>query len=168
VKSRAGRVLAVVVAIVALVLLLALRPLSTSRALAIWTLLLAALALLEVAHAARTETKPGRFETALRRKPARPQEPVLLKRARRQLELGIGSAEYAHRRLLPVLRAAAAAKLASRHGVELVRQPERARELLGDETWSLLRPDRPAPADRHARGIPRASVATAIERVEAL
>jgi hypothetical protein len=86
----------------------------------------------------------------------------------RELELGIAGAGHAHHRLLPLLRAAAAARLASRHGIELERRPEAARELLGEEAWELLRPDRPEPVDRFAPGIPRARVAGLIEKVESL
>ena len=47
--------------------------------------------------------------------------------------------------LRPIVREIAAARLA-RHGVSLDRQPERARALLGAQTWELVRPDREAPA----------------------
>jgi hypothetical protein len=86
----------------------------------------------------------------------------------RELELGIADSTHAHRRLLPLLRAAAEARLASRHGIDLDRRPEAAEALLGEDAWELLRPDRPEPTDRHGPGIPRASVAAAIERVESL
>lgn len=160
--------LSVAAAIVALVLLLALRPLSTSRALAGWILLVAALALLETARSARTHRRSSRFEAALRRKPAPPARPAELDRVQRQLELGVGSADFAHRRLLPLLRTAAAARLSAQHGVDLARRPARAAELLGDEAWEILRPDRPAPEDRHAPGVPLRRIAAAIDRIEAL
>jgi hypothetical protein len=86
----------------------------------------------------------------------------------RELELGIANAGSAYHRLLPQLRAAAAARLASRHGVELDRRPDAARALLGEEAWEWLRPDRPEPADRFGRGVPRERVAALIERVESL
>jgi hypothetical protein len=86
----------------------------------------------------------------------------------RELELGIADATHAHRRLLPLLRAAATARLASHYGVELDRRPEAAEERLGEDVWELLRPDRLEPADRHGPGVPRERVAAAIERVESL
>ncbi|HKI93484.1 MAG TPA: hypothetical protein VJ986_14375, partial [Gaiellaceae bacterium] len=86
----------------------------------------------------------------------------------RELELGAASAMHAHRRLLPLLREAAASRIGSRHGFELDRRPDAARRLLGDEVWELLRPDRPEPADRHGPGVPRRSITTVIERVESL
>lgn len=153
----------------ALVILLALRPLSTSRALAIWVVMVAALALLLlVEHSREGRGTRSRFEAALRRPPAATSQPVELLRVERELELGIAGAGNAHRRLLPLLREAAAARLASRHGVELERRPDAARALLGDEVWELLRPDRPEPADRFGPGVPRERVAAVIERIEAL
>jgi hypothetical protein len=86
----------------------------------------------------------------------------------REIVLGSADADHAHRRLLPLLRAAASARLAARHGIELERRPELARSLLGEDVWELLRPDRPEPDDRHGPGIPRERIAAVIERVEAL
>jgi hypothetical protein len=160
----------VFVATAALVLLLALRPLSTSRALAIWVILVAALVLLLLVRKSRerTDSGCGHFEAALRREPAQATGTVELLRTERDLELGIAGAGHAHHRLLPILRDVAAARLASRHGVELDRRPDAARALLGDEAWELLRPDRPEPTDRFAPGVPRARVAAVIDRVESL
>ena len=164
-------ILPVAVVTVTLVVLLALRPLSTSKAFAIWTLLVAALALaVLVRHSRRRRGRQeaSRFESALSKQPAAPSPPVELMRMERELVLGTANATHAHLRLLPLLRAAAAARLASHHGIELDQRREAAQALLGEETWELLRPDRPAPADRHAPGVPRASVVAVIERLESL
>jgi hypothetical protein len=169
---RLARELAVPVALaaVSLAALLAVRPLSTSRALAIWIVLLAALTLLTlVRHARRGRPRRrSRFEAALHPRPPKSPQPVELMRIERELELGIADGTYAHRRFLPLLRAAAGARLESRHGIELERRPDAARALLGEDAWELLRPDRPEPADRHGPGLPRESVAALIERVESL
>jgi hypothetical protein len=159
----------VFVATVALIVLLAVRPLSTSRALGIWVVIVAALALLLlVRHSRGGERHVARFEAALRGRTPTPSEPVELLRMERELELGIANASSAYHRLLPLLRAAAEARLASRHGVELDRRPDAARALLGEEAWEWLRPDRPEPVDRFGRGVPRERVAALIERVESL
>jgi hypothetical protein len=157
-------------AIVALVVLLEIHPLSATRALAIWVVLVAALALLLlVRHSgAGPRRRASRFDAALRGQTAKATAPAELLRVERELELGIANAGSAHHRLLPRLRTAAASRLASRHGVELERRPEAARALLGDEAWEFLRPDRPEPFDRFARGVPRETVAALIERVESL
>jgi hypothetical protein len=160
-----------VLATVALLVLLAVRPLSTSRALAIWTLLVAAIALaVLVRHTrgGRRTQHASRFESALARQPEKASQPVELLRMERELVLGTANATHAHLRLLPLLRAAAAARLASHHGIELEQRHEGARALVGDDAWELLRPDRPTPTDRHAPGVPREQVVALIERLESL
>ncbi|HET7353805.1 MAG TPA: hypothetical protein VFJ11_07145 [Gaiellaceae bacterium] len=157
------------VATVSLTVLLALRPLSTSRALGIWIVIVTALALLLLVRRSRaTAPHVSRFDAALQGWTTAASEPVELLRMERELELGIASAGSAHHRLLPLLRAAAAARLASRHGIDLDRRPDAARALLGEEAWEWVRPDRPEPADRFGRGVPRESVTAVIERVESL
>jgi hypothetical protein len=159
----------VLAAAAALVILLAIRPLSTSRALAIWVVLVTGIALLFlVRHIRESREARPRFEAALRRPPTARAEPVELLRVQRDLELGIAGAAHAHQRLLPMLREAAAARLGARHGIELERRPEAAQALLGDDLWELLRPDRPEPTDRFAPGVRRDRIAAAIERVELL
>jgi hypothetical protein len=163
--------LPIAAATVALAVLLAVRPLSTSRALAIWTLIVAALALaVLVRHArgGRRAQHASRFESALAGQPAKASQPVELLRMERELVLGTANATHAHLRLLPLLRAAAAARLASHHGIELEQRRQAAQALLGDDAWDILRPDRPTPADRHAPGVPRASVVAVIDRLESL
>ena len=155
----------------ALVVLLALRPLSTSRALAIWIVLAAAVALVALVRGIRDgdgAPRDRRFEAALRARKQPAPEPAELLRMERELSLGIGSAEYAWRRLLPHLRAVASALLGSRHGLELERRPEAARTILGDDVWELLRPDRPEPVDRHGPGVPRQRLEATIARLESL
>jgi hypothetical protein len=157
-----------VLAAVVLVGLLALRPLSTSRALAIWVVVVAAIALVLVVRHSRGTQHASRFEAALRGREEASEQPVELLRMERELELGIADATHAHRRLLPLLRAAAEARLSSRYGVELDRRPESAEALLGEDVWELLRPDRPEPADRHGPGVPRERVTAVIARLESL
>jgi hypothetical protein len=159
----------VLAAAVALAVLLALRPVSTSRALAIWIVLVTAMALLLlVRHSRGGVARRSRFEAALRARPAKAPEPVELLRMERELELGIAGAGNAHYRLLPLLRSAATARLATRHGIEVERRPDAAQAVLGDDVWDLLRPDRPEPADRFDAGVPRDRIIAVIERVESL
>lgn len=152
-------------------ILLGVRPLSTGRLLSIYVLALAAVALAALTRLAQTVEERRRasaFDAALRRRDERPMRPPELVRTERELTLGIANAGHLQRRLLPLLRDAAAARLAQKHGVELERRPEAARELLGDETWELLRPDRPDPVDRNAPGISFARVRALVDRLEAL
>ena len=168
----AGRLAwASVMASVVLVVLLALPKLSTSRALAIWVVVVAAFLLVVLVRHSRAHGGPKparRFEAALRERKNASLPPEELVRMERELVLGSADAVYAHRRFLPLLRSAASARLATRHGIELDRRPDAARELLGEDAWELLRPDRPEPADRHGPGVPRARVAALIERIESL
>src|SRR5204863_7912748 len=139
--------------------------------LAIWAVLVAAIALIVLVRHSHESTTPQharRFEAALRDRPVTTPQPVELMRVERDLELGIAGAAHAHHRLLPLLRAAAIARLATHHGIELDRRPDAARAVLGEEAWDLLRPDRPEPDDRFAPGVPRERVAALIELVESL
>jgi len=160
-----------VVATAVLGVLVGLDTLSVERALAIWAVVLTGLVLAGLVRDIRSGDGPSRarrFEAAVRRQPAPSAPPVELVRMERELELGIANAAYAHRGLLPLLRAAATARIGSRHGFDLEHRPDAARRLLGDDVWELLRPDRPQPADRHGPGVPRHLVAAAIERLESL
>ena len=168
----AGRVSrTALVAIVALVALLWAPHLPTPRALAIWVVLVTGLVLVQLIRHSRERGGPptaSRFEEALRGGKARALQPEELLRMDRELVLGSADADHAHRRLLPLLRTAAAARIAARHGFELGRRPEQVRALLGEDVWELLRPDRPPPEDRHGPGVPRRHIVAVIERVESL
>ena len=159
------------VAVLALVVLLSLPEIPTSRALGIWAVIATAIVLLVLnRHASDSpwQAPAPRFEQALRRRKPATSRPEELLRMDRELVLGSADADHAHRRLLPLLRSVAAARIAARHGFELERRPAAARALLGEDVWELLRPDRPEPADRHADGVPHKEVIAAIERIEAL
>jgi hypothetical protein len=154
-----------------LVVLLAIPKLSTSRALAIWVVVVAAFVLFVlVRHSSALggPKHPRRFEAAQRGRSSVVAPPEELVHMERELVLGSADADHAHRRLLPLLRTAASARIAAKHGFDLERRPDAARVLLGPDVWELLRPDRPEPPDRHDRGVPEAQIAAAIARIEAL
>jgi len=158
-------------AVLALVVLLVIPRLSTPRALGIWVVLVTALVLVVLIRHSRESGEPepaSRFEQALRGQKRATAQPEELLRMDRELVLGSADADHAERRLLPLLRSTAAARIAARHGFELARRPEAARALLGEDVWELLRPDRPVPEDRHGPGVPRERIAAVIERVESL
>ncbi len=156
-------------AIVVLIVLLALRPLPTARVLAIWVVLLTAIALRELVRSVpRNDGRKSRFEVTLRRRATVAPSPSAFAAMERELDLATAIADHAHRRLLPLLRSAADARLSLRHGIELERRPEAARTLLGEQAWALLRPDRPEPADRLGRGLRREEIAAVIARLEEL
>ena len=90
-------------------------------------------------------------EPAPLERPPRTRRVGQLESIARALDLAEASSFDLHNVLRPIIREIAAARLA-RHGVSLDRQPERARALLGAQTWELVRPDREVPAGRSGRG----------------
>jgi hypothetical protein len=83
------------------------------------------------------------------------------------VDFALGTAFDVHYRLRPQLRGIAAHRLAM-DGISLDGQPAMAREALGDETWELVRPNRPEPDDRNARGLDLAHLRRVVERLDAL
>jgi hypothetical protein len=94
-------------------------------------------------------------------------------------------------RLRPLLRRIATARLVEKYQIDLERQPDAARKIMGEELWALVGPGSYGPADvapetqagverrtakqrqarsrdRHRRGIPRATIERTIEQLEAL
>jgi hypothetical protein len=158
-------------ATVVLVIVLGIRPTSARQILAGYVLVLAAIALAALTRIARnaSDSPPAsRFDAALRQRVVEPMRPPELVRTEREIRLGTASAGYLHSRLLPLLREAAAARLAAGHDVDLERRPDAARRLLGEEAWELLRPDRPAPADRNSPGISMQRLRAVVDTLETL
>ena len=156
-----------VITTIALIVVLGLHPVSTERIAAGYTLALAAIgldALVRVVGARSWHERGSAFEHALSRKTPEPTRPSELVRIEREITLGTTSAGHLHTRLLPMLRDAVAARLA----IDFDLYPERARTALGDESWELLRPDRPEPADRSAPGLSIRRVRTVIDEIERL
>jgi hypothetical protein len=92
-----------------------------------------------------------RAEPAPLEQPPRSQRVGQLESVARALDRAEASSFDLHHVLRPIVREIAATRLA-RHGVSLDRQPERARALLGAQTWELVRLDREAPAGRSGLG----------------
>ena len=101
--------------------------------------------------------------------PRRPEERVVqLESLARTLELAGASSFDLHHRLRPIAREIAAARLA-RRGIALDRQPERARAMLGERTWELVRPDREEPVTgRLGRGWSASELRHVVESLEAV
>jgi hypothetical protein len=148
-----------------LVIALGIRPVATVTILGAYLIALAALALELVTRVLSARSRaPGQsaFEHALERRPVERTRPPDVLRIERELTLGSASAGHLHMRLLPLLREIAVARL----GFDIGRSPERARTLLGDDVWELLRPDRPAPVDRNAPGVHRRELERCIDALE--
>jgi hypothetical protein len=120
--------------------------------------LVLALELLRRAYPVETRFGVRRMPTATER-----QLPPALGRIEQAVALGIAGSFDLHFRLVPRLRAIADGMLDTRRGLTLASDPDSARALLGDEAWELVRPDRPAPEDRLARGIPTEVLARVVD-----
>lgn len=113
------------------------------------------------AYPRATPLRPGAGTGSRRRKP-----PPTLARLEDELALGVARAFDLHHRLVPRLRAIAAGLLSSRRRTSLDAEPDEARSILGEETWELVRPDRPPPEDRLAPGIPPEGLTRVVESLE--
>lgn len=160
-KRRRGVPYGTVAALtVGLAIALGLRPLSVREILAAYVLALTAVALLVLARMAHTEEEWERASSelahALRRRPEARTRPPELVLVGRDVQLGVASAGDFHARLRPRLWSVVEAR---------TRTP---RTTLDAGTWELLRPDRSAPADLAAAGIPARRLATVVETLERL
>jgi hypothetical protein len=89
-----------------------------------------------------------------------------LARLEQETVLGVAGSFDLHYRLRPRLRNLAADLLAARRGVSLDGDADRARALVGEQTWELVRRDRPVPEDRLARGLPVQDLGRVVESLE--
>ena len=171
-RSERSRIATTVAGATALLgVMLGIRPASIQQILTAYVLLLAAIALAALTRIARnaSEIPPlSEFAAALRPRVVDPMRPPELVRTERDITLGVSNAGHLQQRLLPLLREAAAARLAAGHDVDLARRPDAARRLLGDDAWELLRPDRPKPADRNGPGIPMRQLRAVVDTLERL
>jgi hypothetical protein len=142
-----------------------------SRALVldVWLLALAAVLLLALFRVARLLAPSGAspLDQAVRRmRPQPAREPELA--LQRDVELSRANALHFHIRLRPVLREIAAHRVRTRYGVELDREPVRARELVPAAVWEIVDPDRPPPDDRLGPGPAVESLSAAVDQLERL
>jgi hypothetical protein len=100
-------------------------------------------------------------------KPEEPQPIPELDRIGRLVVLGGANEFDLHYRLRPLLRQISAERLQDHYGVDLDREPERAKALLGDGLWEVVRPDRQV-GRRRGPGLPPAELAGHVARLEEL
>jgi hypothetical protein len=119
----------------------------------VYVLVVGALLMTAVVSEFAAALPPGRkseLTRALEATEAPPAAAPELARMERAVTLSVANAYDFHQRLLPQLREIAFARV------------ERSGRRPGPETlgrwWDLLRPDRPEPAERFARGIPEAEL----------
>jgi hypothetical protein len=145
---------------IGLVIALGIRPVSVREILAAYVLALTAIALITLARLARTEDEWERSTSELAHALAPRHEtrarPAELVTVERDLTLGTENAGHFHARLRPLLWSIAAAR---------VRDP---RDALAEETWELLQPDRPPPAELYARGPTLRRLGEVVDELETL
>lgn len=153
------------------VVLAALPPVPRTPVIAGYVVFVGAVLLVELVAAttrADAGSRGSAFERALAPPRARPARPDALARLEDQVLLATTAALDVYVGLRPLLRDVAAQRLRMRHGVDLDGEPARARALLGDEAWELVRPGLDPPHDRFGPGIAPARLARALDAVEAL
>jgi hypothetical protein len=133
----------------------------------VWLVVVLALALAYALDRLRRALprRPSAFDVAFA--PPRPTHarPASLARVEREVTLATGTAFDVHFRLRPLVTPLALGLLL-RRGVDPERRPDEAKALLGPDLWELVRPDRPAPDDRTAAGIPLSAVARMVDDLE--
>jgi hypothetical protein len=126
------------------------------------TLLL--IALVARASTALPRARRSNIEQVLAAPAPVPERLAELERIERLVALSLAHAGDVHSRLRPMLAEIAAPLLAAR-GVDLERNPEAARELLGEDAWELVRPAE-RPADPFGPGTTEARLRAAVDRLE--
>ena len=165
---RAAR--ALFVPTLVLLAILAFLPGRIELAIRVYALVVAGMALalmVAVLRRAYPRATPLRV-SAKRRVAARRGVPAVLARLEQEVALGAAGSFDLHHHLRPRLRALTGELLTTRRRLSLDDDTAQAREALGEETWELVRSDRPPPEDRLARGItPEAlsRVVTSLERI---
>ena len=136
----------------------------------VYVLVLGAIALAAMISLLRRMIPPergSRLADALEpRPPELPRIPEL-DRLQRELHMSASREYDLHYRLRPVVRDIAAGRL-ERRGLSLDSGSPAVRELLGDDLWMLVRPDRKPPRDRQAPGPGQAALRQTVETLERL
>lgn len=132
-----------------------------------WLLAMCAVLLLALFRVARLRAPPtaSPLDQALARmQPEEPAPPELA--LERDISLSRAIGFHFHVRLRPVLREIAAHRLRTGYGVELDREPARARELVPARAWAVVDPDLRSPEDRLAQGPTVAEISAVVDDLE--
>jgi hypothetical protein len=163
---RAGR--ALVLPSIGLLVVLLLLPGRIELAIRVYALIVSGVAVAVLVSALRRACPPATapFGQSRRLRGERRYVPETLDRLEQEVVLGVAGAFDLHHTLRPRLRTIASELLSARRGVSLDREPRRARAVLGEETWDVVRSDRPPPQDRLARGLQPDVVARIVDSLE--
>ncbi len=160
----------VLAATAGVVLALLLAGWSDGLALLAYVLFVGALALVVLAGRLRAALPPAApFERLLAAAPRRVEPVGQLETIRQGLAAAGWSRGELRYRLAPMIREIAAARLSRRYGVDLDRQPEQARALIGGgRVWQLVGPRRGPPEDRYAAGWSRRELEELLDELEGI
>ena len=134
----------------------------------VWLLVALGLAMLACMGVIRSAypSAPSPFSASLRRPRVTVDRPRDLVRLEREVSMAGSAAFDLHYRLRPTLVELATSVLSTRRGIDLEQEPERARAVLGDDVWDLVRPDRPPPPERLGVGIDAAHLECVVSALE--
>ena len=165
-RGIGGALRALIAPTAALLVISAFIPGRLSLAVRIYGLFVCAVALALALGLLRRAYPRSRPLHPRRRKPVSRRRPPSLARIEHEAALGVAGSFDLHFRLVPRIRAIASGLLASRRGISADVAPDTARSIVGPETWDLVRPDRPSPEDRLARGLPISELRRVVESLE--
>ncbi len=153
---------------IALAIAAALAPSRLDLELRIWLLAVLALALLTFVGAVRSvyPPAPSPFRASLRRPAAAATRPEALIRLEREVAMAGSSGFDVRYRLRPVLTELVAGLLASQRGIDLERDPTRARAAVGEDVWELVDSEAASAADNRSAGIGLDQLERAITALE--
>jgi len=160
----------VVLATVAVVIALTLTGAANGLALLVYVLFLAAVLFAQLVARLRLPLPSALdFDSLLSGPRQQPMEVEQFETIKRLLAVSSYSESDLYSRLRPLVREILATRLSRRYGIDLGREPERARALLGQgRAWELARSDREPPHDRLARGWPERELELLVEELESL
>lgn len=158
-----------IVPTIALVVAVVVAPGRAELAVHAWLLVVLALALVALVRAVREAIPAGpSLLLAARARPPAGERFPSLEKLERAVSMAPTSAYDVHHRLRPVLREIAGGLLLVRRGIDLDRQPELARNVLGEAAWELVQAERERPRARRERGLEHdeiAQIVLALERI---
>ncbi len=136
-----------VVPTIGLATVLVIAPSRAALAFHVWLLVVLAVSLLALIQAVRRSVPrgPSAFEPGRGGQEPPAERFASLEKLERAVSMATASGYDVHHRLRPVVREIASGQLLVRRGIDLDRQPEAARAVLGDAAWELARAERPRP-----------------------
>jgi hypothetical protein len=131
------------------------------------------LAVVALAAVAGLLTARLRIPPPARRPPPRQEQPAggeftAYRRIESALALGQTSQRLFDHTARPLLQRLLAALLADRRRLDLTKNPQAAREAVGDDLWPLIDPARPASDDSRSPGVSEQTIARIVDRLEDL